>query len=126
MPDSGKYNHDNLSINLSLEDGSIGSILYTANGNKSLPKEYIEIFSAGKVAVLDDYAELTLIQSGSKKVSHKGARDKGHTAEMLAWMDAIKSGRPEPVPFEHAVSATGAAIGVLTSLQTSLPVIVNE
>lgn len=126
MPDSGKYHQDNLSINLSLEDGSIGTILYLANGDKSLPKEYIEIFSGGKVAVIDDYAALTLIQEGKRKISREGARDKGHRAEMLAWMDAIKEGKSEPVPFEHSVSATRASFVVLTSLQTGLPVMVNE
>lgn len=126
MPDSGKYHRDNLSINLSLEDGSIGTILYLANGDKSLPKEYIEIFSAGKVAVIDDYATLTLIQSGKKQVSREGARDKGHRAEMLAWMDALKAGKSEPVPFEHSVAATHASFAVLKSLQTGLPVMVNE
>jgi polar amino acid transport system substrate-binding protein len=126
MPDSGKYHQDNLSINLSFEDGSIGTILYLANGDKSLPKEYIEIFSAGKVAVIDDYGTLTLIKEGKKKVSHEGARDKGHRAEMLAWMDALKAGKPEPVPFEHSVIATRASFAVLKSLQIGLPVTVNE
>lgn len=126
MPDSGKYHQDNLSINLSLEDGSIGTVLYLANGDKSLPKEYIEIFSGGKVAVIDDYGALTLIQDGRKKVSREGAHDKGHGAEMLAWMDAIKAGKSEPVPFEHSVSATRASFAVLTSLQTGLPVMVNK
>lgn len=126
MPDSGKYHQDNLSISLSLEDGSIGTMLYIANGDKSLPKEYIEIFCGGKVAVIDDYVTLTLIQGGKKTVSHKGARDKGHGAEMLAWMDAIKAGCPEPVSFEHSVSATRASFAVLKSLQIGLPVMVNE
>ena len=40
-------------------DGSIGVVDYLANGDKSMPKERLEVFCEGMIAVLDDYVSLT-------------------------------------------------------------------
>jgi predicted dehydrogenase len=117
LPNLGRYQNDNVAIQATLADGSIGNILYTANGDKALGKEYLEIFCEGRSAVLDDYQSLVLFH-GRKQVSRQGARDKGHRAEMLAWVDAIRNAQNEPVPFEHAVAATQATFATLHSLQT--------
>ena len=48
LPNQGRYCGDNLAITMKLENGSIGSILYVANGDKSISKERIEIFGGGR------------------------------------------------------------------------------
>jgi polar amino acid transport system substrate-binding protein len=125
LPNQGKYNNDNVAITIGLTDGSVGTILYVANGDKALPKEYIEIFGGGKAAIIDDYRSLALFNGGRKTVSRQGARDKGHKDEMTAWVEAIRSGQPEPVPFDHAVAATRATFAVLKSLSEGQPISVE-
>ena len=39
---------DTATIQLSFEDGSIGTIHYYANGSKSFPKERLEVFAGGR------------------------------------------------------------------------------
>ena len=124
LPNLGRYENDNVTIQATLADGSIGNIIYVANGDKTLGKEYLEIFCEGRAAVLDDYQSLVLYHD-RKRVSRQGARDKGHRAEMLAWVEAIRKGQNEPVPFEHAVAATQAAFATLRSLQTGQAVSVQ-
>jgi len=46
---------DTVTIQLGFADGSIGTIHYFANGNKSYPKERLEIFAAGRVLHLDNF-----------------------------------------------------------------------
>jgi len=116
LPNQGKYLNDNVAITLSLENGSIGSVLYTANGNKSLSKENIEIFGGGKVAIIDDYKSIKFIENGKIIKSNKGSKDKGHKSEMNAWIDSIRFGQSEPVPFNEAVIATKATFAVIKSL----------
>ena len=116
LPNGGRYHDDNVAISVSLHDGSVGTILYVANGDKGLSKERLEVFGDGKIAILEDFVELTLIHGGKKKVSQDGARDKGHRAEMIAWIAAIQNGKAEPVPFADAVTATRATFAILTSL----------
>jgi predicted dehydrogenase len=118
LPNLGKYCDDNVALNLSFTDGSVATILYTSNGDKALPKEYIEIFGDGKVAILDDFQKLTLISRGKKKVITEGKRDKGHSREMAEWVEAIRTGSGEPVPFSESVIASQAAFAVLKSLET--------
>ena len=50
---------DTVTINLTFANGSIAAINYLANGNKDLPKEYIEVFCNGTIAILDDFKKLT-------------------------------------------------------------------
>ena len=49
---------DSVHINLVFSDGSTGSILYLANGAKSVAKEYIEVFADGQTASITDFKSL--------------------------------------------------------------------
>ncbi len=64
LPDAGKYQEDNLHLVLSFPDGSLATIDYLANGDKSIPKERLEVFSGGQVAILDDFRTLELVENG--------------------------------------------------------------
>lgn len=116
LPNQGKYRDDNISISLTFEDGSVGTVLYVANGDKSVPKEYLEISGEGKTAILTDYRHLALM-SGGRTRTMKQAQDKGHRAEMLAWVEAIRTGGGEPLPFEEAVETTKATFAAMQSLR---------
>jgi len=48
LPDAGRYHEDNVQIVLTFPDGSLGTVTYLANGDRSLPKEHLEVFSAVK------------------------------------------------------------------------------
>ena len=57
-PSDGIRN-DKVTITLSFGDGSMGTIHYLANGNKSFPKERLEVFCGGRILVLDNFRRLT-------------------------------------------------------------------
>ena len=63
LPDAGKYREDNLSMTFTFPDGSIGVVDYLANGDKSFPKERLEVFCGGDVAVLDDFRTLETVRA---------------------------------------------------------------
>jgi predicted dehydrogenase len=52
LPDGGRYCEDNVVLTFGFPDGSLGTITYLANGDKSFPKERVEVFAAGRVGVL--------------------------------------------------------------------------
>src|SRR2546430_11566357 len=54
LPDRGRYLQDNLSITLQFANGSIGTVLYTANGHKGFSKESLEVFGGGMAAQLEE------------------------------------------------------------------------
>jgi len=96
---SGNTN-DTLVINLAFENGSIANISYFSNGNKELNKEYLEVFSSGQVAVINDFKDLSLYGK-SEKNSSLSNQDKGHKQEVKAFLDAIREGKPSPIPFSE-------------------------
>ena len=49
---------DSFSVNLSFDDGSIGTVHYLANGTKSFPKERLEVFCGGRILHLDNFRSL--------------------------------------------------------------------
>jgi predicted dehydrogenase/NADPH:quinone reductase-like Zn-dependent oxidoreductase len=126
LPDSGRYRQDNVVITLTFPDGSLGTLTYLANGDRSLPKERLEVFCAGRVAVLDDFRALELIQNGRRKSFVSRLRqDKGHQAAWESFVKAVKAGGPPPIPYDQLLGVTQAAFCALDSLRTSETVAIH-
>ena len=96
---------DKASIQLSFADGSIASIDYLANGARSYPKETIEIFSEGRILVIDNWRRL-------RSHGWQGAprmwksQDKGHHAEIAQLLNRIRKGGRPLIPFEELREVT--------------------
>jgi predicted dehydrogenase/threonine dehydrogenase-like Zn-dependent dehydrogenase len=119
LPDGGRYREDNLVLNFTFADGSLGTVFYLANGDKSFPKERVEVFSAGRVAVLDDFRSLVLVQDGRRQqTSTRLRQDKGHLAEWQAFTAALQSGGPVPIPYAHLWGVTQATFCAVESLRS--------
>lgn len=117
LPDLGKYCQDNVTITLTFADGSLGVIDYLANGDKSLPKEYAEVFCGGKVAILDDYRELIMIGNGKRKVKRSLLRqDKGHREEWEAFLRAIQNQGNPPIPYDQILGVSRACFMAVEAL----------
>jgi len=110
---------DNISITISFEDGSIGNLLYVGNGDKSLPKELIEIFSGGKVGRILDFRKGDL-HKNNKTISLK-LDGKGHKQEVSAFIESLKSGKEAPISFESIYLTTLTTYKIQDSLTTGLP-----
>jgi predicted dehydrogenase/threonine dehydrogenase-like Zn-dependent dehydrogenase len=117
LPDGGKYREDNVSMTFTFSDGSVGVVDYLANGDKSYPKERIEVFCGGKIAVLDDFHALEMIHDGRRRTI-KQAQDKGWKNEWLAFSKAIREGGGEPpIPYEQLVGVTKSTFAAVESLR---------
>jgi predicted dehydrogenase len=118
LPDSGRYREDNAVLTFTFPDGSLGTVTYLANGDKAFPKERVEVFSGGRVAVLDDYRSLETVQNGRRQVHRSRLRqDKGHHAEWEAFTAAITSGGPPPIPYEHLCGVTRATFAAIEAIR---------
>ncbi len=115
---------DNVSIALAFEDGSTGSILYTALGARSLPKERIEIFAGGKGYVIDNFKQTLLYGSDVKKVGGMN-QDKGQPQMLHAFFNAIQKNTPAPIPLNEWLFTSLTTFAILESLRTSLPIAID-
>ncbi len=117
LPNNGKYREDNVSMTFTFPDGSLGVVDYLANGDKSHPKERLEVFCEGMIAVLDDYVSLMTVKDGKKNVQ-SGAQDKGWKAEMAAFAESIKSGDEPPIPYEQLIGVTKSTFAAVESIRS--------
>lgn len=110
---------DNVSILLKCRNGSQGIVNYFANGNKAYTKERVEIYSQGKIIVIDDFH--SMIGYGFKGFHHLKTfrQNKGHRAEMEVFIEYLKNQTNAPMTFESIVNSTEASFAALESLQTS-------
>jgi predicted dehydrogenase len=120
LPDLGKYRQDNVSMTFTFPDGSIGVVDYLSNGDASVPKERLEVFCAGKVAVLDDFRVLEMTESGNRKVMRL-AQDKGWINEWRLFSKAIREGGEPPIPYSQLLGVTTAMLSAMESLRTGKP-----
>jgi predicted dehydrogenase/threonine dehydrogenase-like Zn-dependent dehydrogenase len=116
LPDNGKYREDNVSMTCTFPDGSIGVVDYLANGDKSFPKERVEVFCGGQIAVLDDYVSLTTVRDGRKK-EERGAQNKGWVDEWKVFAKTIREGGEPPIPYEQLIGVTKATFAAVESLR---------
>ncbi len=119
LPDLGKYQQDNVEIQLTFPDGSLGIVTYLANGDKTISKERVEVFCAGKVAVLDDFRTLTLTHDGkSQKINSPWSQDKGHFKAWQSFVHSIKTNETPPIPFQDIWGVTAATFAAVDALKS--------
>jgi predicted dehydrogenase len=118
LPDGGIYRQDNVTMTFDYPDGSIGTVTYLANGDKSFPKERVEVFCGGKVAVLDDFRSLSLTNAG-RTTRHQSrlSQDKGHAHAWQAFLQAVQSGGEPTIPYHQLLGVTRATLAVMESLR---------
>jgi predicted dehydrogenase/threonine dehydrogenase-like Zn-dependent dehydrogenase len=111
--------NDNFVAIISYSDGSVCSLTYTAQGEKSFPKETMEIFADGKVISLQDYKSLT-IAGGRHKGWRSVAQSKGQFEELKALSEGLQRGM-WPIPLEQQIQATRIAFEVERQITGQAP-----
>jgi len=99
-------------LSLAFADGSTAVVHYLSNGSRAFPKERIECFWDGRTAAIDNWRRL-LGYDGAMPWNERARRmDKGHMAEVAAWMNAIHTDGAAPIPPEELFEVSRLAIRV--------------
>lgn len=99
---------------LEFADGSQAAIHYLANGSKKFPKERVEVFSSGRVFVIDNFKRLT---GYGASLSHKALKqDKGHKTEISEFLQSVEKGEPSPIPPEEIFEVHLATLAVYQAI----------
>lgn len=108
---------DNAIITLKFESGAQGVINYFANGNRSYAKERVEIFSQGRILILDNFQKMK--GYGFKGFSGMSSSlDKGHKTQFKLLAQQVKEGGMPIIPFDELINTTKASFAAIESLQT--------
>jgi predicted dehydrogenase len=121
-PDSPDPHGDSVSVSLRMADGSLASIHYLSTGDPSLPKEHVEVHGGGRSAVIDNFRALAEHRDGRRSRRKLMNQAKGHAEEVAAFVRAVRTGGPMPIPFGEIVQVTRATLAILESLARGGPV----
>ena len=61
-------------ISMSMSDGSVAPIVYTASGDSSVAREHIEVFCDRSVATIDDFRSDKIVHDRKKTSSGEARR----------------------------------------------------
>jgi predicted dehydrogenase/threonine dehydrogenase-like Zn-dependent dehydrogenase len=80
---------DNFSMTLKFENGDLGTLSYSGQGNAEFGKERIEVFAGGRVFMIEDFSSLAAY--GVRQPNMKWQRpDKGISAHLENFFDAVR------------------------------------
>jgi polar amino acid transport system substrate-binding protein len=116
---------DSIAINLGLNDGSVASIIYTASGDKSVAKERVEVFCDRSYALIDDFKTGQFIREGKTTKLGRGGQDKGHAAEISAFLGAVRDGADAPISIESLAATSLATFAIIESARSGQTVAVD-
>ena len=123
LSNNNRYENDNLTATIEFGNGSIGAITYVANGDRSFPKERIEVFGGGTAAVLDNFRALEMLRNGrSQVIRSRFHQDKGHCGEWEHIIKTINGNNSLPIPFREMFSVTLTSFRLNNSLHSSSPI----
>jgi predicted dehydrogenase/threonine dehydrogenase-like Zn-dependent dehydrogenase len=116
---------DSVVISMSMTDGSIASIAYAASGDSSLAKEQVEVFCDRGVAVIDDFRAGHFIRGAKRVKLGGGAQDKGHAAEIAAFLEAARGRARAPISLQSLVATSLASFAIVESARGGSAVAVD-
>lgn len=100
---------DKMTILLDFADGSMGTVHYMANGSKQYPKERVVLFNQGRVLVLDNFRVLRGYGWPGLKKKRLRRQDKGHQAELQAFLERVVQGGDWLIPWVELKEVTLAS-----------------
>ncbi|HEX6046165.1 MAG TPA: bi-domain-containing oxidoreductase [Pyrinomonadaceae bacterium] len=117
---------DSVFITLRFADGSNGCIAYLSEGDKSLPKERLEIFGGSRSFVLDDFRRATLHKDGREEQVTVKTQDKGQQEQVKQVCACVLQGTPAPISVDELAATTRATFRVLDSLREHHPFEISD
>jgi predicted dehydrogenase len=116
------FDHDNLSIVIGFEGGSVGTLSYNTIGNGGFPKERLEVYGGGSVGVIDDFRLLEIMQGGKPARIKSANQDKGQKREVSETIDSFRTKGVSPIPFSELVAGMRVIFAARQSAISGLPV----
>lgn len=109
---------DSVAITITMENGSLASIVYVACGGSRMTKERIEAFRSGRSAVIDDFRNATLYSGSADRIVRLKSQDKGQKDMLNAFFGSLEQREPV-VPLSELIAVSDATLGVIESLAQS-------
>jgi predicted dehydrogenase/NADPH:quinone reductase-like Zn-dependent oxidoreductase len=95
----------NFSMTLHYE-GAAATVVFSESGSAGFPRERVTVLSSGQVAVLDDFAKLTVHGSRTEKHGSGLHKSMGHAEELKEFVRAVRGESNHLLSWEDSVLAS--------------------
>lgn len=112
---------DNVAIQVTMADGSLADIVYSAAGGAAMPKERIEAFRGGRSILLEDFRSATLFGAKGAHRVGRDVQDKGQARMLRAFLASLKETSPA-MPLEALLAISEATIAAVESIAGGGPI----
>ena len=113
---------DEMQVSLRYGDGSLATVTYLTSAHRRFPKETFEASSGGRTAQLDNFRRATVWSGARARVRrHLGSPDKGQSAEIKAFLDAVRTGAPMPISLDSLTATTRATLIAASAVASRTP-----
>lgn len=125
-PPGDPYKLANFSVTLEYEKAQ-ATIVFVESAAGEFAREQLTVMAPGQVAVLDDFAKLTLYDGKKKKTHGAGLkRSMGHYEALHEFILAVRGEENEMLDWEGAYLATLTMFAADASLRQGRPVVLRE
>jgi predicted dehydrogenase len=88
-------NNDNIAVSFKLTDGSVGTLIYSASGDKAYSREALEIFFDGKTISSKDFRISEFHQGGKTETFKTRSQEMGYVEELKNFINCV-AGKVNP------------------------------
>ncbi|MDB3882582.1 bi-domain-containing oxidoreductase [Amylibacter sp.] len=115
----GETPDDNVVVTLKFENGALGTINYFSNGDKSFPKERLDVFCNNAIIQLDNFKKMRGFGWRGFKNMNLIRQNKGQYECVKAFVQSVKNGRISPISFEEIYEVSEYSIKVAEALRSN-------
>jgi predicted dehydrogenase/threonine dehydrogenase-like Zn-dependent dehydrogenase len=123
--DKTVVNNDNYCAQLGFADGSIASLVYTAQGPRTVSREVIEIFSEGTTISSTDFRTTDRFTASGRTRFSTRAQDYGYQDEISHFFSAVRGTKPIEPRFGEMIHSMRVAFAIERSLAEGRRVLIK-
>ena len=112
-------NNDNVAISFKLADGSVGTIIYSASGDKAYSREMLEVFFDGQTIVSRDFRVSELHKNGKQTTFKTSSQEMGYMQELENFIACARGVETLEVTLEEQLATMDVIFGIERALATA-------
>jgi predicted dehydrogenase/threonine dehydrogenase-like Zn-dependent dehydrogenase len=112
-------NNDNFAASFKMSDGSVGSLIYSASGDKAYSREMIEMFFDGQTIVSRDFRFSELHKGGKQTTFKTSGQEMGYVQELDHFITCIRGGEVTAPGLNEEFATMDVIFGIERALATA-------
>lgn len=119
-------NNDNIAISFKLSDGSVGSMIYSASGDKAYSREMTEIFFDEKTIVSKDFRVSEFHKGGRSESLKTSGQEMGYSQELMHFVNCVKGIESPVVSLNESFETMDVIFAIERALATATVITIGS